>query len=332
MDRSYQETILYSKPGDRVMRILVVRAGALGDLILTFPVIGALREYKNPSRNYLELLTYPSFGQLAEKRYYADRVISIDRADFAPFFELDSQLPKETTDYFASFNLIVLFSYDQDLAFRSNLQKAGVKQILYSEPFPPIGLKIHVTDYLLSSLRPLGVHKEGLKPKIFLNQEDRAFAVRFWKEHQLDGFKRPIIAIHPGSGSRKKNWSPDRFADLGDRLAVEAGATILLVSGPADSDTVAHVLSTMKICCPIMVEGLSVVQLAAVLEMCTCYVGNDSGVTHLAAAIGVPTVAIFGPTEPAIWGPRGPKVSIIKNDSLGLVDVDDVLREVISGC
>jgi len=117
-----------------------------------------------------------------------------------------------------------------------------------------------------------------------------------------------VLAIHPGSGSRAKNWDPKNFARVADWASDRA--RVLLICGPAD-DEVEEVRRAMKKAKPLVADNLPLIQLAALLRSATACLGNDSGITHLAASLGIPTVAIFGPTDPTIWGPRGPNVKII---------------------
>ncbi len=156
----------------------------------------------------------------------------------------------------------------------------------------------------------------------------------------------PVVAVHPGSGGLWKTWRPERFAAVIDRLRVpERGATsagpngphpdplpggeedhvggrapasgvqVVLIQGPADEESVQRVLASLRGQHPPVVDRLAVEELAAFLSLCTAYLGNDSGVTHLAAAVGVPTVALFGPTDPATWGPRSRQVVVLDSGS-----------------
>jgi ADP-heptose:LPS heptosyltransferase len=109
------------------------------------------------------------------------------------------------------------------------------------------------------------------------------------------------LAIHPGSGSPGKNWPPENFAGVADWAA--ARANILLLSGPAERGA-EEIRKAMKKAAPFVADNLPLTRLAGVLNWSRAYLGNDSGITHLAASLGVPTVALFGPTDPAVWGPR----------------------------
>jgi ADP-heptose:LPS heptosyltransferase len=124
------------------------------------------------------------------------------------------------------------------------------------------------------------------------------------------------VVIHPGSGSKKKVWQPERFIDVALNLQRHIGSPILVVLGPAEGSGVQRIFEGIgngkK--AAVFAKGLSLLQLAAVMEGCRLFIGNDSGITHLAAAVGLPTLAIFGPTDPKIWSPRGKKTVVIRKE------------------
>src|SRR5438105_12957417 len=110
-------------------RILVIRGGAIGDFILTLPALKALREAYPDAR--IEILGYKHIAVVAENRFYAQAVRSIEYGPLASFFAKNSELPAELADYFASFDLIISYLYDPDRIFESNLRRCGVENLLY---------------------------------------------------------------------------------------------------------------------------------------------------------------------------------------------------------
>jgi ADP-heptose:LPS heptosyltransferase len=115
--------------------------------------------------------------------------------------------------------------------------------------------------------------------------------------------------LHPGSGSPRKNWPLTRFVELAVALRGEAGVEPVFTAGEADEEAAQALKrqTSFKV-----LEGCSVLELAGALSACDGYLGNDSGVTHLAAAAGAPVVALFGPTDPGLWGPQGENVRIVR--------------------
>jgi heptosyltransferase-2 len=128
--------------------------------------------------------------------------------------------------------------------------------------------------------------------------------------------------LHPGSGSLRKNWPADRFAAL--VALVSRDRPWLLVEGPADAAPAAELARVPRAC---RAQGLPPRILGALLSQAGAYVGNDSGVTHLAAAWGAPTLGLFGPTSPDVWAPLGPRVSTLLAPTSLMTDiaVDEVV-------
>jgi ADP-heptose:LPS heptosyltransferase len=137
-----------------------------------------------------------------------------------------------------------------------------------------------------------------------------------------------FLAVHPGSGSPRKNWPADRFGALVARLSPDR--PWLLVEGPADAVPAAELARVPRGC---RARDLPPRTLGALLSQAGAYVGNDSGVSHLSATWGAPTLALFGPTSPDIWAPLGPRVSTLRSptgdmDGIGLDAVVTRLREL----
>jgi ADP-heptose:LPS heptosyltransferase len=112
-----------------------------------------------------------------------------------------------------------------------------------------------------------------------------------------------LLVIHPGSGSSRKNWSTEKYAEL-VHLATNHGLRVLLLEGQADHEAVRRLLERLKVELPVL-RNLDLMAVAALISEARMYVGNDSGITHLAAAVGASTWALFGPTNPKLWAPRG---------------------------
>ena len=122
----------------------------------------------------------------------------------------------------------------------------------------------------------------------------------------------PYVVMHPGSGGRAKLWRPECWAELAARLRLPR---VVITAGPADDDITNRVLGAKWASGPpVVVRGRPVTTLAGILAGASAFFGCDSGVTHLAAALGVPTVAIFGPTDPKVWGPRGKHVRVLRGE------------------
>jgi len=285
-------------------RILVVRGGAIGDFVVTLPVLAALRK-KYPNA-HIEILGYPSIAELAVRRGYAESCSRLDAADMAPFFVQDATLPAQRAEYFSRFDLIISVFKDDEGVFHRNLMKCSRGVVVSINPIPPSG--VHASEHLLRSLEPLGITPDDGAPRLLPSGEDRRLAGEFLRERGLE--RRRLLAIHPGSGSPSKNYPAERFAEIAIALRRRHNLHPIIIRGPADAEPVECVVRNIPAEATVVKE-VPLPVLAALLESCTLFIGNDSGISHISAAVGTPTVAIFGPTDEIVWAPRGEAVRII---------------------
>ncbi len=330
-----------------IRRILIFRGGALGDFILTLPAIAALRR-RWPGA-YIELAGYEKNAGLALTAGLVNRIQSLDSARMALFFQKETRLPPDEIEYIRSFDLMVTFLHDPDGVFIGHLDEAGAKNIIAASPL--VG-KCHAADHFREAIENIGGK----------NKFARKLAAGTWahfikcahgivpqkEEFQLKwpqglkekarlrlveylGGKRAII-IHPGSGSFAKNWPAAKFAALAEKIRAETDCRPLVIGGEADQKEIAVLRQLLHGYC--IRDNLPLEDVASLLSVADGYVGNDSGVTHLAAVLGIPVVAVFGPTDPAVWAPRGKNVSVVKSrlrsaESLAGIGVDEVFQAMI---
>ncbi len=279
-------------------KILVCHQGAVGDLILALPAIKGLKEALQPAQ--LVMMGHPWTLALVSGHPYADATVDINKADMAPFFQQDAPLPQAMMEYFGEFAAAFCFSRSETLA--SNLRRAGIRQVFTLPSFPDT--RMHVIDHHRLSLKAIGIAAPPAPPIIYLRHEEQEEAKRFLRHKGWD--LDAIIALHPGAGSRKKAWPAARFAALARTLA-GAGHKILIIEGPADKAAAAEVRADLRGIPYLLAQDLSITRLAALLSFASLFIGNDSGISHLAAAVQIPTIAIFGPTDPCVWAPRNNK-------------------------
>ena len=162
---------------------------------------------------------------------------------------------------------------------------------------------MHVIDYHLSLfIDPATIALPDKIPRLVPSEHAYASS----KELLTTGIEP--VALHPGSGSPLKNWPAARFPELANHLRGR-GLPILWIKGPAEASLD---LPPEDYC----VDEATLPILAAMLSRCRLFIGNDGGVVHMAAAAGCPVAVIFGPSDPAVWSPRGPRVVIVhKNES-----------------
>ena len=303
-------------------RILVIRGGAIGDFILTLPAIKLLRE--NFPQAHLEILGYKHIIALAENRYYADATRSIEYAALSRFFAPGAELPPDLVEYFASFAQIISYLYDPDGFFEQNVLRCGVKNFLHVSP--KLDDSAHAAQQLAQPLERLALFLEGNAATLHPSEADRAAAAQLLPEASR------VAALHPGSGSERKNWPLENWRTLGEALLTREGLRLLLVGGEADRPALTALQAAWKNQPVLFAQDLPLPHLAATLEKCALFIGHDSGISHIAAAAGVPCVLLFGPTDPDIWAPANPAVTVLRgpDGALDKLPVEAVLAAVSS--
>ena len=277
------------------------------------PAIKLLRD-RFP-RAHLEILGAKHIAALAEKRFYADAIRSLESGSFARFFARNSELPAEWTDYFGSFDLILSFVYDPDTTFETNV-RADSAAIFLAAP-SKLDNREHAALQLARPLQQIGLSLTDPAAQLFPNDNDRD-AVRH--------FRDCAMALHPGSGSETKNWPIEKWIKLGDVLLAN-GVVPLIIGGEADVARTQKLQAAWKGKAVRFAENLPLPHLAALLEN-KIFIGHDSGISRIAAAAGARCLLLFGWTDPAIWAPANENVTVLRAPEGRMIDleVEDVLR------
>ncbi|MDD5678595.1 MAG: glycosyltransferase family 9 protein [Kiritimatiellae bacterium] len=299
-------------------RILILRSGALGDLMLTLPAIRALRRHW-PSAA-IELAGHPRTAELAMAAGLIDRVRSLDASGMAEWFVPCRTWPERERTDIASFDLILSYLSDANGVVPANLRAAGAKRVIVC---PPIIASDHAADHFLRPVTDMGISTPISDAPLLAWPETLRQQGRHWLKEL--GLADNVISLHPGSGSARKNWPVEKFAILADNVLRSLSAQPLFILGEADA-AAARALPRLAPAIPVLINR-TLKEVASVLAISRGYVGNDSGITHLAAALGVPAVALFGPTDPAVWGPRGANVVILR----GLEPTSEALAAIEPG-
>jgi len=299
-----------SKKTAEVQSILVIHQGALGDFILALPALEALRKAFPRAKSVI--MGYPRILELVHERFYADNVFSVDQKGMASFFHREGNLDFTLSEFFKTFDLIVVFGKDGEGTVVGNLKKVSRGRILSVNSFPPWEEKVHVTDHLLKQFEQYGIPPSGPNPRLYLQKSDREWARKFWESKGVTPEERSkVFILHPGSGSKKKAWPLDRFVALARILQDRLRSKALIILGPAEGPDVRKAFESTGPNAPVVAKGLTLLQLASVMDGCRFFVGNDSGISHMAAALGLPTLAIFGPTDQRVWSPRGEETFVV---------------------
>ena len=283
--------------------LLVMRAGAIGDLVLTLPALEALRE-RFPQYRLVLAARSDMLPLLLGST--ADEVIAFDSLLLAPLFSPGAAIPSVLREKLGRLRMAILWLPQRAAqTVGEALRKFGAEQIVSADPMPG---DMHAAEHMVAALAPLGIASQrGATP--MLTVPERAYDEATWQRLGIEPDTR-VVALHTGSGGAAKRWPLERFMEIAERLAALPNTRVLLMRGPAEEGLDAIHKPRPGI---ILVDSPSLPALATILLHCALYIGNDSGITHLAAALGRPTVALFGPTDAAIWGPRGAHVRIVRS-------------------
>jgi lipopolysaccharide heptosyltransferase II len=313
-------------------RILVVKLADMGDLLTAIPALRALRESFPQAR--IEALVTPHSVPVLEGSPLVDEVLTFEKHRY------DSPLsvvkPSSLWDITRLWRNLRSRKYDwlfilHHLTTRwGTLKYAGLA--LSSGAKERIGLDNgrgwfltqrvkdlgfgghHEVEYWLEVVGLVGAKSENLALPVSEEAIEEAKALLEGSGQWREGVQ--LVAIHPGSGgySLARRWPPDRFAQVADALIEGYEVQVVLLGGPQETELTQRVASLMRHEAIDLGGKTSIPLLAALLRLCRLFVGNDSGVMHLASAVGTPVVAIFGPSNPAAWGPWGPTHEVVRID------------------
>ncbi len=246
-------------------RVLIVRPGALGDLILTLPAIQFIRA-RHPD-SHITLAANSQFYSLA--RPTVDRLLDFDSREML-------QIISGSADSLYSHAYVWLRRADDSLV--NNLQATGAR-VLHASSFQNPELMPQY-EFLLHGISGSNA---GARPRIVFTPAEQALA----EQH----LRSDTIVLHPGAGSTAKRWPLPSFLEAARRL-MALGFRVLWIQGPAEEalELPGETLQSPELR-----------SLALILRGAGGFLGNDSGITHLAGAAGCPALALFGPTNPAVW-------------------------------
>jgi heptosyltransferase III len=297
-----------------MQKILVLRGGALGDFIVTLPAIALLKQRWPASR--LELIGNAAAAKLGQKEGLIDAVHSQHEARWSALYGRH-ELSPDFAIWLREFDLVLNYWPDPDAEIRARFPRRS-GQVFRSEAALPG--RAPAASHYCEPLRTL-----GLEPRSYF------YRLKAGSTPGADATEREgCIAIHPGSGSPRKNWPIARWRAVCEWLRTELHATLLIVTGETERETgaVAALAGVGE-----MAMDLPLMELAERLGNCRLFLGHDSGVSHLAAARGVPCILLFGPTDPAMWAPPAPHVHVIKAgaelDSIPVSAVQDAVVAVL---
>lgn len=291
-------------------RILAIRGGAVGDFLLTLPALRLLRE--TFGHCHLEILGYRHITELAiyggptSGTTYADATRHIEAAPVAGFFARAGDLDAAWCEYFGGFQQVVSWLFDPDGIFEANLRRAGVKN--YISAHAKISDENHASVQLARGLETLALYLEDSAARLVPTGEMQGLGDEWLRGHGLAAGHR-FTAIHPGSGSAKKNWPVQCWIEL-CRAMLANGERVVVFGGEAD-EAILSVIGRELEGRVEFARELPLPMVGAVLARAERYFGHDTGLTHIAGAIGIPVTALFGPTDPSVWAPPGENTRVV---------------------
>lgn len=295
-------------------KILVIRGGAIGDFILTLPAIAALR-LQFPQA-HLEVLGYPHIVQLAIAGGVVDHVSSIEARPLAGFFARNGQLAEDWAEYFSEFDLIVSYLYDPDEIFRTNISRCSPAQFIACPHRPGESSQLHAAQVYLKPLERLAIFDADYVPKLQIgDRENGALKVEAQSSAggNLESKATVRLALHPGSGSDRKNWPERRWAELVQRLINSTSHNLLLAGGEAEGERLQRLAAALPPQRTKVAQSLPLAELARLLAKCHGFIGHDSGISHLAAALGLPALVLWGESAERVWRPPAETVKILRH-------------------
>jgi heptosyltransferase III len=285
-------------PAAAVTRLLIWHQGALGDLLLAGPALAALSRYYPGAR--ITALGHPERWGLYSRSLPLDAVWDSGEARWACLFS-DGDVPPAIKTNLSPFHLALVFSPHPQTILQARLHQAGIPAVQWLPSFPETGAEA-VSTLQARQFKGLGLHYAPGPFKLEVEQDpDGEMA-------ELPG-PGPWLAVAPGSGQPRKNWPLAHYYEVSRALGWEYGFKVVWLAGSGEEAMLPYLEALAKAQGHLLLAHRPLARVARVLSCCRLYIGNDSGLTHLAAAVGRPEVlALFGPTDPRVWAPLGPQV------------------------
>ncbi len=294
--------------------VLIFHSGALGDFVLNWPLAMALGRIYAQSR--VMYVTASQKGKLAEK------VLRIDSVDVESgwhhLFAADAKPPENVAKLLQGSHAIFSFVAESDSAWAANVRRiAPEAKLLCAPQNPPAKFAGHVSEHLVRSIETDKIAATAVAQML------NSIAQRGTGLARTTG--GPIV-LHPGAGAPSKCWPRESFIELATRLRA-TGKQVEFILGDVEQDrwSKQEIASLGGVTIP-----ATLLELQAMLAKASIVVANDSGPAHLAGILGVPTVCLFGPTDPVVWKPLGPHVKTLASARLQDITVDSVMAAIES--
>ena len=291
--------------------ILIIKPGAMGDLLHLTPTIRGLRKRFPQARIDIMVGNAASIDLFRHHPDIADILVYDRRGEHRSFSALLSLWKLVRS---RSYNLVINFQRSNLKTWFLTSAALPCRILIYHKTRNTV---IHAVMDHLKTVEPLGISPDGEQLDLYLSPDDRQYATTLFGSHDLN--TRPVVAINPGASHPVNRWSTAQFAALVDRVSNELNAAVIIVGGASDTKLANE---TDRLCSshPIILTGTTtMLQLGAVLEKSTLLVSGDTGPMHMATAVRTPVIALFGAADPERTGPVGAGNRVIKANNLACV-------------
>jgi heptosyltransferase-3 len=292
--------------------VLIIKLRYIGDVLLATPTVRAIKAARPDVR--VTMMVNRGTEDVLSGNPDLDEIVVLDKGSLAAQWRLIAGLRRRQFD-----TVIDLTDGDRS-AFLSWISGAPVRigfndedrwrGRCYTEVVQPVPGVRHRIDRDLEVLKPMSIQAGTTDPQLWLTSEEENSADQLLD--QLGVQRSPsMVILQPGARYWFKAWPPERFAELADRLTSQYGCQVLIGGSDQDIDLAQQIRQMAKSSPVVMAGRTTIKQFAAIAKKSALFVGNDSGAMHIAVAVGTPVVALFGPSNPAEWGPRGEVTEVI---------------------
>jgi heptosyltransferase-2 len=301
-----------------IKRLLIRSTNWIGDAVMTTPAVRAIR--KNFPDAEISILTKPWVAPVFEASPYIDNILIYDDAKKHKGFPGKLRLAKELKKY--DFDAAILLQNAIEAAiitfFARIPYRIGYSRdargflLTHSVPCTNQIRKIHQTGYYLNILEKLGLKTDGTSLNLFVDKKDKKNAEQILERNGISK-KNLLVGINPSATfGPAKQWFPERYAALSDKIQKVFGAGIIIFGGPGDAELGNRISENMQYPCVNLCGKTTLNEAIALINMCNLFITNDSGLMHVAAALDIPLIAIFGSTNPVTTGPKGSNSRIVR--------------------